>query len=734
MRTNFPSGGLLSYAAVNPHSFTMLDAKIQSHPARLADTFGKARPFRHWVVDGFLTESAAEGLLREFPAFERGDARNEGGALGGKSVVEQILQLGPSYQALDDLVKSSEFLRWLSAATGIAELRYDPWYFGGGTHENREGQELDPHIDFNRHPKTGQHRRLNLIIYLNKEWDERWGGALELHSDPHSENDQVSMISPLFNRAVLFETTELSWHGFSKIRLPEGRRDTSRKSIALYFYTDQRPAEEFAPEHSTVYVDRPLPTHYSAGYTLSEADVQELKILLARRDQHVQRLYSELQRSEGAYRLGAIERLQRWSLVGSKILGHMLLDTGRVLSRIAHGSRPNKQMLETAFANTINAIPEHRRPRFAARPHPGPSPATKRPSADLANGGTAPASDESGAATKAAAQSDPDYAARVQQEQDNFKHMVDVHALPDIFHYWSNKYLLPMLQAHGFSHPEDFFAKYLLEAAQRAGSDHPRFVSVGSGNCDAEVRIALDLRKRGLTKFTLECLDINETMLARGRQLAEEHGVSEYLAFTCRDFNAWSPHDQYAAVMANQSLHHVLDLECLFDRIGDGLLPEGLFITSDMIGRNGHLRWPESKEIVDQYWQRLPESYRFNLQLQRQETQFMDWDCSVDCFEGIRAQDILALLLDRFGIELFIGFGNIIDPFIDRGFGHHFSAEREWDRSFIDEVHARDEAELAAGTVKPTHMIAVMTLNRDVKTKFRGNLSPAHCLRSIDNH
>ena len=172
-----------------------------------------------------------------------------------------------------------------------------------------------------------------------------------------------------------------------------------------------------------------------------------------------------------------------------------------------------------------------------------------------------------------------------------------------------------------------------------------------------------------------------------------------------------------------------MDLEGLFDRIRAGLVKEGLFLTSDMIGRNGHQRWPEAKRIVEEYWRRLPDSYRFNLQLQRMETEFLDWDCSSDCFEGIRAQDILPLLLQRFGFEVFIGFGNIVDPFIDRGFGHHFSSEREWDRRFIDEVHARDEAEISAGTISPTHMIAVLTLDMNTVTQHRPGLSPRHCLR-----
>ncbi len=263
-------------------------------PASLLAQFQRREPFRHFVADGFFPTGYADALLAEFPPFERGNARNEHGELGGKSTVERIRELGPAFAALDDLVRGQPFLDWLSAATGIPGLLYDPWYFGGGTHENRDGQELDAHVDFNRHPETGWHRRLNLIVYLNREWDDAWGGSLELHSDPRAGDDRVSLVTPLFNRCVAFETTEWSWHGFSRIRLPDDRRGLSRRSIALYFYTHERPAEEQAPSHSTIYVDRPLPAHLQPGHALSADDIAELRTLIARRDMHNQRLYREL--------------------------------------------------------------------------------------------------------------------------------------------------------------------------------------------------------------------------------------------------------------------------------------------------------------------------------------------------------------------------------------------------------------------------------------------------------
>ena len=261
--------------------------------ARHAEAFASARPFRHLVIDDFLQPAVIEQLRQEFPAFERGNFIGDDGRPGGKSTVDSMPQLGPAYRQLDDVIQSPAFLAYLGQVTGIDGLLYDPFYLGGGTHENRNGQPLRPHIDFNYHPSERWHRRLNLIIYLNEAWDDSWGGLLDLYRDPYADPHPAVRVAPLLNRCVIFETTETSWHGFDRITFPEDRPDLSRKSIALYFYTKERPVEETAPRHTTHYVSRQLPEHLVPGYTMTESDMSTLRELVASRDNLMKMLYAE---------------------------------------------------------------------------------------------------------------------------------------------------------------------------------------------------------------------------------------------------------------------------------------------------------------------------------------------------------------------------------------------------------------------------------------------------------
>jgi hypothetical protein len=285
----------------------MISPSVIAKAAAYRERFQTAQPFKHVCIDEFFTDEAAEALLRDFPPFDREFARNEFGEYGGKAVISDIQHISRFYADIYRYLLSPEFLAAMSAVTGIEDLHGDPTLFGGGTHENINGQELDCHVDFNFQLDGGFHRRANLLLYLNKEWDPNWGGAIELHSDPRQpETDRFSEFNVTFNRAVIFETNEYSWHGFRKIQLPQDRLHLSRKCLSIYLYTRERPAHEIAGPHGTFYVQRPFPDRFKAGDVLSAADVTELRTGYTRRDKQSEmyqkieeRLGRELEQTRG---------------------------------------------------------------------------------------------------------------------------------------------------------------------------------------------------------------------------------------------------------------------------------------------------------------------------------------------------------------------------------------------------------------------------------------------------
>ncbi len=332
--------------------------------------------------------------------------------------------------------------------------------------------------------------------------------------------------------------------------------------------------------------------------------------------------------------------------------------------------------------------------------------------------------------TGGAVATDVEYAERIRREIETYRHVENVSNLPEIHGYWAHNYVLPLLEPFGIRNEVEFYLQYVAKYLANSEGGPATVVTLGAGNCQLEVDLAKGLLAAGMTGFTIECVDINTNMLERGRALAAEQGVSEYLRFTEADANKWSPNrQQYGVVIANHALHHFVALEYLFDSIRSCLVPAGYFLTHDMIGRNGHMRWPEALEIVQRFWAELPERYKYNRLLKRHEPDYINFDCSDEGFEGIRAQDILPLLIEKFQFELFVPFGNVIDIFVDRCFGHNYDSTNDWDRAFIDRVQAADQSAINAGIVKPTHMYAALTVRPPKELFVHGHLTPEFCVR-----
>lgn len=310
---------------------TLLHPSLIENTDALRERFASAQPFRHVVIERFLDDAFCDELIREFPAFDVSHAVNERGETGRKSAIPDLPRLGGAYARFDALIRSTEFLDWAGRVTGIPQLLYDPEYVGGGTHENLHGQDLDSHVDFNYHPQRHWHRRLNLIVFLNPQWQASWGGCLELLADPWTERGArpSTTVLPLANRAVIFETNERSWHGFRRIELPGEGAGISRRSIAVYFYTRERPVMEVAPSHGTFYVQRPMSGRIQPGYTLGEQDVEELRALVERRDAQIKFLYEREMEFSAA--LAGVVRSRAFRL------GQALMWPARAAKRLLRG-------------------------------------------------------------------------------------------------------------------------------------------------------------------------------------------------------------------------------------------------------------------------------------------------------------------------------------------------------------------------------------------------------------
>ena len=155
-------------------------------------------------------------------------------------------------QLLTEL-NSGAFIEFLEALTGIRGLVPDPHFEGGGLHQIVRGGHLNIHVDFNGHPRTGLDRRLNVLLYLNRDWKDEYGGAFELWNRDMTACEERVM--PYFNRCVVFSTTSTSFHGHPEpLACPE---DRTRKSMALYYYSKDRPAGESDGAHNTLFQARP---------------------------------------------------------------------------------------------------------------------------------------------------------------------------------------------------------------------------------------------------------------------------------------------------------------------------------------------------------------------------------------------------------------------------------------------------------------------------------------------
>lgn len=203
-------------------------------------SWAAAEPFNHLVIDDFLALDVAEEVASEFPDFDNDAWRLYNNAIEVKKLLNHWDKFGPSTYRLFNYLNSPAFVSRLEVLTDC-RLYPDPGLNGGGLHTHGRGGKLNPHLDYSIHPKLGLERRLNLLVYLSPGWQEAWGGLLGLWSqraDLKGPGELQKTIAPLFNRAVLFDTTQGSWHGLpDPIDCPQGK---TRNSVAVYYLCEPR--------------------------------------------------------------------------------------------------------------------------------------------------------------------------------------------------------------------------------------------------------------------------------------------------------------------------------------------------------------------------------------------------------------------------------------------------------------------------------------------------------------
>jgi Rps23 Pro-64 3,4-dihydroxylase Tpa1-like proline 4-hydroxylase len=223
--------------------------KLNTDPKALHERYVTGQPFPHIVIDDLFPAELLETVLARFPRADEIDWRQFDSPTEKKLGYWHESALHPDLQLFLYEMNSAPVLQFLQALTGIEGLIPDPYYGGAGPHQILPGGFLKVHVDFNWHPLLKLDRRLNLLVYLNQDWREEYGGHLELWNRDMSRCEQK--ILPTFNRTVVFSTTDFSYHGHpTPLACPPGM---SRKSVSFYYYTNGRPAAERSAPHDTIF-------------------------------------------------------------------------------------------------------------------------------------------------------------------------------------------------------------------------------------------------------------------------------------------------------------------------------------------------------------------------------------------------------------------------------------------------------------------------------------------------
>lgn len=304
--------------------------------AALRGRYRAARPYRHAVIDGFLEDSLARAVASELPGAD--DARFTEGS-EGVSICRAPESFGPAFARLDSLLRSAEFIGWLESVCGVPGIRRNTEGSCGGLFRYEGESELDVHLDSNdvdvHCAQVGHRRKVNLLLYLSPGWRTEWGGEFDLYANPSRPPERS--VAPLFNRCVLFDSHDRSWHGVAPISLPAGANGLARFALILNYYSTNPAGTRKAPPHYNILMPRPLPPRLRPGRVPELADLVEAVRLLKRRDARI----------DG---LRALERASRTGRAPAAPPASAA-DPFALLDALPPGARPGRPLTRRALAD-----------------------------------------------------------------------------------------------------------------------------------------------------------------------------------------------------------------------------------------------------------------------------------------------------------------------------------------------------------------------------------------------
>ncbi len=318
-------------------------------------------------------------------------------------------------------------------------------------------------------------------------------------------------------------------------------------------------------------------------------------------------------------------------------------------------------------------------------------------------------------------------------EGSRFQDHGEAHDLPKIAHYFSESILRHELKKNvGAGDFIELVLNQVMELRSKPQKLKVKIVSLGAGHGQIEREILRQIINLSPGNTEIVCLDLfspddRESISVDGNQYVYirkkiDLNTSEYVG-------------NFDFVLVHHALHHFLELEIVFEKIKAMLaVLGGKLIVSDVVGRNGHMRWPETLRAIRQIWHHLPLEKKYHYQFNKYDYWFENWDCSMEGFEGIRAEDILKVLFSNFKINFAFFWGGMSDVFIDRGFGPNYDPNVTTDLDIITKIICIEKRLTQMGLITPTQVIGVFspTFNEQLQPinnfflikKFMVGLSP----------